>query len=89
VNPLLALTAMVAVVCPSLCELDAVQSEPDNQPGQELSVDEVRDAALSLIRETLEGLCSGVLNIVVHDGVVVQIDRTERRRVAHPRKSRQ
>ncbi len=32
------------------------------------------------IREVLEGLRYGQVTIVIHDGAVVQIDRTEKRR---------
>lgn len=32
------------------------------------------------IREALEGLRYGQVTIVIHDGAVVQIDRTEKRR---------
>ena len=39
-------------------------------------MDEVRDA--------LRGLRYGEVSIVVQDGVVVQIERTERRRLARP-----
>lgn len=36
---------------------------------------------VSAIVEALEGLKYGQLMVVVHDGAVVQIDRTERRRL--------
>lgn len=36
---------------------------------------------IAAIVEALEGLKFGQLTVVVHDGVVVQIDRTERRRL--------
>lgn len=42
----------------------------------ELALDEVRDA--------LRGLRYGEVSIVVQDGVVVQIERTERRRLPRP-----
>jgi hypothetical protein len=38
-------------------------------------------ALLSQIREVLHGLRFGSVTIVVQDGVVVQIDRTEKRRL--------
>ena len=34
------------------------------------------------IIEALQGLQFGQLTVIVHDGVVVQIDRTEKRRLA-------
>ena len=37
--------------------------------------------ALDQIRQALEGLRFGQITIVVHDGVMVQIDRTEKRRL--------
>ena len=40
-----------------------------------------RDNELQQIREALAGLRFGSVTIVVQDGVVVQIDRTEKRRV--------
>lgn len=39
------------------------------------------DPALAQIREALRGLRFGVVSIVVQDGVVIQIERTERRRL--------
>lgn len=40
-----------------------------------------REQELLQIREALRSLRFGSVNIVVQDGVVVQIDRTERRRL--------
>ena len=39
---------------------------------------------LTAIVEALAGLRFGQLLVVVHDGAVVQIDRTERRRLERP-----
>ena len=39
------------------------------------------DDALEQIRESLRGLQFGSVNIIVQDGVVIQIDRTEKRRL--------
>lgn len=39
---------------------------------------------LTAIVEALSGLRFGQLLVVVHDGAVVQIDRTERRRLERP-----
>ncbi|OUN00778.1 MAG: hypothetical protein BAA02_05725 [Paenibacillaceae bacterium ZCTH02-B3] len=44
-------------------------SNPLTQPG---------DDWLARIREAVEGLRYGTVQIVVHDGRIVQIDRTER-----------
>lgn len=42
---------------------------------------EERDQDLQHIREALRGLRYGTVNIIIQDGVVVQIDRTEKKRV--------
>jgi hypothetical protein len=39
------------------------------------------DESLSQIRDSLRGLRFGSVNIIVQDGVVIQIDRTEKRRL--------
>jgi hypothetical protein len=39
------------------------------------------DAVLSKIVQTLRGLRYGVVSIIVQDGVVVQIERTEKHRL--------
>jgi len=46
--------------------------------------EEARAGELLLIQDALRGLRFGSVNIVVQDGVVVQIDRTEKRRVVKP-----
>jgi len=43
------------------------------------------DAALNQIRDSLRGLRFGSVNIIVQDGVVIQIDRTEKRRLRNTR----
>ena len=40
------------------------------------------DEALLPIRDALRGLRFGNVNVIIHDGVIVQIDRTERRRLS-------
>ena len=40
-----------------------------------------REQELAHIREALRGLRYGTVNVIVQDGVVVHIDRTEKRRV--------
>jgi len=40
-----------------------------------------REQELAHIRDALRGLRYGTVNVIVQDGVVVQIDRTEKRRV--------
>jgi len=39
------------------------------------------DETLNQIRDSLRGLRFGSVNIIVQDGVVIQIDRTEKRRL--------
>ena len=43
-----------------------------------------RDAEIQQIREALRGLRYGAFTIIVQDGVVIQIDRTEKRRLRRP-----
>jgi len=46
--------------------------------------DDRLQGALEQIRDALRGLRYGSLTIQVQDGVVVQIDRTEKRRLQRP-----
>ena len=49
---------------------------------QSLATGEVdREQEIAHIRDALRGLRFGAVNVIVQDGVVVQIDRTEKRRV--------
>jgi hypothetical protein len=43
------------------------------------------DEEMNQIRESLRGLRYGSVNIIVQDGVVIQIDRTEKRRLRNGR----
>ena len=49
--------------------------------GSSSNDDRQREFELAQIRESLKGLRFGTVNIVVQDGVVVQIDRTEKKRL--------
>ena len=51
------------------------------------TADAQREQELAHIREALRGLRFGAVNVIVQDGVVVQIDRTEKRRVRRPEKT--
>ena len=42
---------------------------------------------LALVREKVEGLRYGVVQLVVHDGRVTQIERTEKTRLASSREN--
>jgi hypothetical protein len=46
--------------------------------------DDAPPAWLQLVREKVEGLRFGVVQIVVHDGRVTQIERTEKTRLGGP-----
>jgi hypothetical protein len=43
--------------------------------------DAAQDSALEHIRDALRGLRFGLVSIIVQDGVVIQIERTERKRL--------
>jgi hypothetical protein len=43
--------------------------------------DDTVEAVLAQVRELLDGVRFGSITLVVQDGVVVQIDRTEKRRL--------
>ena len=43
-----------------------------------------REQELQQIREALAGLRYGAVNIIVQDGVVIQIERTEKHRLRRP-----
>ena len=53
----------------------------NDTPAAITGVDDVREAELKEIRRALEGLQFGAVNIIVQDGVIVQIDRTEKQRL--------
>jgi hypothetical protein len=42
---------------------------------------------IALVREKVEGLRYGVVQLVVHDGRVTQIERTEKTRLSGPREA--
>jgi hypothetical protein len=44
---------------------------------------------VALVREKVEGLRYGVVQLVVHDGRVTQIERTEKTRLSGPRDATQ
>jgi hypothetical protein len=48
---------------------------------RERDADDATEAVLAQIRGVLQGLRFGSVTIVIQDGVVVQIDRTEKRRL--------
>ena len=67
----------------------ASESHPhDDRPATEnpLGADDIVDAA-EHIRQALRGLRFGEVSVVVQDGVVVQVERTERKRVRRRERS--
>jgi hypothetical protein len=64
-------------------------SEPTHQQVAGVTPDRTTstEEALNQIRDSLRGLRFGSVNIIVQDGVVIQIDRTEKRRLRMGRNS--
>ncbi len=58
---------------PTLKQKGAVQNE------------DTAEEAIDQIRESLRGLKFGSVNIIVQDGVIIQIDRTEKKRLREHR----
>lgn len=57
-------------------------TEPKAQTTARISPDRGdADEVLDQIRDSLRGLRFGSVNIIVQDGVIIQIDRTEKRRL--------
>lgn len=56
-------------------------THPGNDNGSHRDTDNATEAVLSQIRGVLQNLRFGSVTIIVQDGVVVQIDRTEKRRL--------
>lgn len=54
----------------------------------DLSTEEEQDGDIHQIRAALAGLRFGSVQVIVQDGVIVQIDRTEKRRLRHQRPQR-
>jgi hypothetical protein len=55
-----------------------------SEPAKRKAPERVTDVEIDHIRESLKGRRYGVLQIIVQDGVIVQIDRTEKRRLRRP-----
>jgi hypothetical protein len=67
----------------------SVMDAASEQPGSPANEgDGVSVQALVEIRASLRGLRFGSVNIIVQDGVVIQIDRTEKRRLKSNLRSR-
>jgi hypothetical protein len=56
--------------------------EPTQHPATGGDSDQARDAyVIGRVREALQGMRFGEVRIVVHDGIVVQVERTEKLRL--------
>ncbi len=72
-----------------MCPGEQVVISPPAPPGP-ISVDgccSANDVALGEVRDSLRGLQFGSVNIIVQDGRVIQIDRTEKRRLPTGRRA--
>jgi hypothetical protein len=60
-----------------------IVSDPISQQPKTPAADQATpaDDAINQIRDSLRGLRFGSVNIIVQDGVIIQIDRTEKRRL--------
>ncbi len=64
-----------------------IVSEPIPQQPKSSAVEQTAPSedTISQVRDALRGLRYGSVNIIVQDGVVIQIDRTEKRRLRNSR----
>jgi len=64
-----------------------IVSEPTSQQPKSIAVEQAASAddAINQVRDSLRGLRFGSVNIIVQDGVIIQIDRTEKRRLRNSR----
>ena len=61
---------------------DPISQQPKTQTAETAAP---ADDAINQIRDSLRGLRFGSVNIIVQDGVIIQIDRTEKRRLRNGR----
>jgi hypothetical protein len=61
---------------------DRISQQPDTSAVEQHAT---TDDAINQIRDSLRGLRFGSVNIIVQDGVIIQIDRTEKRRIRNSR----
>ena len=59
----------------------AAVSQGETNPAPAPNGDSSREAEIAQILESLRGLKYGSVSIIVQDGVIVQIDRLEKRRI--------
>jgi hypothetical protein len=60
---------------------------PTSTPTAPAAAVEIQPDWIALVREKVEGLRFGVVQLVVHDGRVTQIERTEKTRLSAGRDS--
>lgn len=70
-----------SVSCVEYVNMSASEMPTSSLPGKQR---QVTDVELDQIKDSLRGLRYGAVQIIVQDGVVVQIDRTEKRRLRRP-----
>lgn len=58
-------------------EVQCKEEQSGDKPNREVQIEE----ELQQIRQALKGLRFGQVTIVMHDGAMVQIERTEKRRI--------
>lgn len=63
----------------------AIAMDPTSKQKVAALNDDVTEEAVDQIRESLRGLKFGSVNIIVQDGVIIQIDRTEKKRLREHR----
>jgi hypothetical protein len=61
---------------------DPISKQPATAAAEQANT---ADDAINQIRDSLRGLRFGSVNIIVQDGVIIQIDRTEKRRIRNSR----
>jgi hypothetical protein len=64
-----------------------IVSEPVSKQPKSTAAEHIptTDDPVNQIRDSLRGLRFGSVNIIVQDGVIIQIDRTEKRRLRNSR----
>jgi hypothetical protein len=68
--------------------MDVVMSHRQESRQQQAVLSaELTETEIAAIRQSLQGLRYGIVQIIVQDGVIVQIDRTEKRRLRGQRSS--
>jgi len=64
-----------------------MNQESEKQSSESERLEQEMQVNTSHVRQALQGLRYGTVTVVVQDGVVVQVERTEKRRVRAPKSS--